>query len=84
MKAFRAYFDFYDVLSEVEESSSARVRMYLTDEDENTTMIENADFLPVENGRIYSVFGRYVGEDVNTDNLQKGVYIVNGKKKVIK
>lgn len=36
----------------------------------------------VGDGRIYNINGQYVGNSAN--NLQKGVYIINGKKIVVK
>ena len=36
----------------------------------------------VQDGRIYSISGQYVG--TSKDNLKKGIYIVNGKKFIVK
>lgn len=80
MKAFRAYFDFIDVLTDAN-SANARVMMSIGGE---TTKIDARTMEPIETGKVYNMAGQYVGEAENTDNLAKGIYIVNGKKKVIK
>ena len=70
MKAFRAYFDFLDVLSEVD---NAGVKMFVNIDDEETG-VENLDANENLNNTIFDLSGRCV------NNAQKGVYIVNGKK----
>ena len=80
MKAFRAYFDFDDVLSEVENASAnSRIRMSIGGSG-NTTKIGNVDSLQANSGRVYSINGQFLGEDVAVETLPKGLYIVNGKK----
>ena len=83
MKAFRGYFTFNDVLSSIN-SASARLRMSIKDGEDNTTTIEEVDFLPISTGRVYSVSGTYMGENVDKNQLPKGVYIISGKKQVVK
>ena len=73
MKGFRAYFDFYDVLSEVENASS-RIGFNF---DETTGIKEVHGNTSVEG--TYDLQGRKVEEPTN-----KGLYIVNGHKVVIK
>lgn len=68
MKAFRAYFEFLDVLSEVD---NAGVKMYVNIDDEETG-IENVNVN--DNSMIYDLSGRRVSK------VQKGIYIINGKK----
>lgn len=68
MKAFRAYFEFLDVLSEVD---NAGVKMYVNIDDEETG-IENVNVN--DNNMIYDLSGRRVSK------VQKGIYIINGKK----
>ncbi|MBQ1581872.1 MAG: hypothetical protein II107_05305, partial [Prevotella sp.] len=77
MKAFRAYFELDDVLSSVE---SAGAKIFITF-DGNPTSIEGVSS-EVENNDIYSVSGQYMGKD--SKRLQRGIYIVNGKKVVKK
>lgn len=50
------------------------VKMYI---DEDLTAINGVE-VDRTNGKVYTVDGKYVGKDVN--RMQKGVYIVNGKK----
>lgn len=68
MKAFRAFFSFLDILTEVED---AGVKMVVNIDDEETG-IENVNVN--DNSMIYDLSGRHVYK------AQKGVYIVNGKK----
>ena len=69
MKAYRAYFDFYDVLTEVE-NPSTNVKMAI---DGESTRIDG--LLPeTSNDAIYDLTGRKV------EKAEKGIYIVNGKK----
>lgn len=69
MKAFRGYFDFYDVLTEVENAS---VKMFVFVDDEETK-VEGISAAEAED-TIYDLNGRKVLKP------QHGVYIVNGKK----
>jgi hypothetical protein len=73
MKGFRAYFDFYDVLSEVE-NASTRIGFNF---DETTGIKEVHGNTNAEG--TYDLQGRKVEEPTN-----KGLYIVNGKKVVKK
>lgn len=70
MNGYRAYFDFYDVLTEVEE---ADVKMFVNVNGEETR-IENLNVNDNLNNTIYDLSGRRVNK------TQHGVYIVNGKK----
>lgn len=81
MKAYRAYFDFDDFLPEAEPPESARIMMSFDDE---TTKIDARTMEPIETGKVYNLAGQYLGELESSDHLPKGVYIVNGKKKIIK
>lgn len=74
IKAFRAYFDFQDILSGVD-NSSAPVFISFGSE---TTGIENIQ-LTVGDDRYYNLNGQHV------ENLKKGqIYIKNNKKVVVK
>lgn len=76
IKAFRAYFDFYDVLTEVEEAYSSRISMVF--ENEPTGIRLNTDPSQEDEGSVYTLDGRKV------QNMKKGVYVTKGKKIVIK
>lgn len=57
----------------------------LNGDDNETTAIELADGMvnaPVQSGKVYNMNGQLVGNSVNA--LNKGLYIVNGKKFVVK
>ncbi len=73
-KGYRGYFDFYDVLSEVE-NAEARMTIVL---DEKPTSIEGMT-IATEDGEYYNLNGMKV-----VNPTEKGVYIKNGKKVVIK
>jgi len=73
MKGYRAYFDFYDVLSEVE-LSSARISMAF---DETITGVEGLKNSRMERlNTYYNLAGQRVAQP------SKGLYIVDGKKVV--
>ena len=82
MKGFRAYFDFYDVLTEVEEGYSAAPAISLLIANGEITKIDARTMREIETGKVYNMTGQYLGEAENMDNLPKGIYIVNGKKVV--
>ena len=75
MKAFRAYFDFYDVLTEVEEAGAP---VFISFGDEVSTGISESSREAVGSGRYYNLQG------VEVVHPRKGLYIVNGKKVVLK
>ena len=81
MKAFRGYFDFYDVLTEVE--NAANISFFVGDEATEIRLTPNA---PVDEGGIYDLQGRKLNGNVQSSmfnvQLPKGVYIQNGKKVV--
>jgi hypothetical protein len=74
MKAFRAYFEFLDVLAEVEEQYGSRIFMNFVDND--ATGIRNIK--SSEDGKYFDLQGRGVKP------TKKGLYIKDGKKVVIK
>lgn len=77
IKGLRGYFTFRDILTKVDEAS-AKVNIIF---DGEATSIDNINVLNSDD-KIYSVSGQYMGTDGN--RLQRGVYIVNGKKVVKK
>lgn len=79
MKAFRAYFELFDVLTSVEDAGakiSFNIGGVPTSIEGVSTKAEGS------NDDIFSVSGMNVGKDAS--RLQRGVYIVNGKKVVKK
>lgn len=79
MKAFRAYFDFYDVLADFE--NAAKIGFYV---DGEATSIDGIGTQRVVEG-VYDLSGRKIQlENGDLNKLQKGVYIINGKKVTIK
>lgn len=87
MKGFRVYFDWTE-----NQASEAKLSCYLDGVEEQTiiTAIEGVttgDALTPANGRkgIFTLDGQQVrGTGDSVEGLQKGVYIVNGKKLVVK
>lgn len=53
-------------------------------DDETTAIVNplNGNLIPVKNTKVYNMNGMYVGD--NLSSLQKGIYIVDGKKYVVK
>lgn len=72
-KAFRGYFDLYDVITSVEEAG-ARISISF---DGTATGIED-NMVVKGDGRYYNLRGQHV------EHPSKGVYITNGKKVVVK
>ncbi|MBQ6064413.1 MAG: hypothetical protein IJK87_12425 [Prevotella sp.] len=80
MRAYRAYFDFYDVLADVEGAES---KISFVVDGEATDIMGISAPRYVE-GDVYNVQGLHVGKDVDMNRLPKGIYIVNGKKYSVK
>lgn len=72
MKAFRAYFDFDDVLASVDAS---RIVLSLNNETSGISQIENK---AMKNENVFDLQGRRVSQS------QKGLYIKGGKKVIMK
>lgn len=80
INAFRAYFT---------PNNSSNAKTLTLCVDNNTTGIKaigQLDDLRFDNSAIYDLQGRYVGTSISSASsvLQKGIYIINGKKVVIK
>lgn len=74
IKGFRAYFEI---------PSAGLVKDFVfEDEDDPTGIIHVEQDIFNENGRIYSVDGRYVGD--SKESLSRGIYIQNGRKFIVK
>jgi hypothetical protein len=76
MEAFRAYFNFYDLLPDFENNYDSRITMSFGDE---VAGIRNANIKNRDN-RYYNLNG----QRVENSNLKKGLYIRNGRKEIIK
>lgn len=76
MKGYRAYFDFYDLLTEIEEGAGVKMFFNIDDEETGIKVIDQGQRTKDD---IYDLSGRKVAQ-----KQQKGIYIVNGKKVVIK
>ena len=82
MKAFRAFFDFLDILTDVEDNAGAKIAFLV---DNTPASIEGlATNGTISNGAVYTVGGQLIGRNVDERQLKKGVYIRNGKKFVVK
>ena len=79
MKAFRGYFDLQDLYTYLESNSSANISLFIDGEATDINEISSATQI-VEG--VYDLQGRKMNGDLNT--LQKGIYIVNGKKVTVK
>lgn len=82
MMGFRGYFDFLDYLPEAD-TSSARIGISIIDEVVGIASTEQEPCLP---SAIYTLDGRKVSEQSMSHHtqLKKGIYIIGGKKYVIK
>lgn len=79
MKAFRAYFEFYDILTEVENASSRISIIY-----EGTTGVKEIINSISVNGSYYDLQGRCVSVGAGSVPARKGLYLKDGKKIVNK
>ena len=77
MKGYRAFFEFRDVLTAYDQASS-NVKMVVNIDGEETS-IEGIDKEQITKDSVYDLGGRKV-----TKPQQRGVYIVNGKKFIVK
>ena len=77
MKAFRGYFDFVDELANKVVANNVKMEIG------TTTKVDGVN-IANSNGAVYTVDGKFVGRDVDQKKLQKGVYIIDGKKVAIK
>ena len=82
MKAFRGYFDFYDVLTDVE-NAQAKIGFSFVDSSVDSINGTVAGDDSSED-KVYTIDGVLVGKGISLKQLPKGVYIVKGKKLVIK
>ena len=76
MKAYRAYFDFYDVLSEVENASAS----ILFDFCDETTGIES---LSIDHSKLINDAQMYNLAGQKMNKIYKGIVIQNGVKRII-
>ena len=80
MKAYRAYFDFSEVLTEVEAAES-KIRFVVDDE---VTSIDGIPSAADKMGAVYNLNGQLIGSDVDVNSLPAGIYIKDGQKIVVK
>ena len=81
MKAFRAYFDLFYTIEGDYKVTSAKINFSV---DGEATTIDGIGYQRVVEG-VYDLSGRKIKlEDGDLTKLQKGVYIINGKKVTIK
>ena len=77
-KAFRAYFNFDDILTDVEDEFGVKFSIF-----DGTDKINDLRFVETA-GAVYTVDGKFIGRDVDLKKLQKGIYVIDGKKVAIK
>ena len=83
MKAFRACFEFlYELTDKSAGVSNAKISFFV---DENTTGISDIKSkTKFDAEAVYNINGQYVGKNIDMNTLPKGVYIINGQKKIVK
>lgn len=77
MKAFRAYFELYDVLA-IPQEANVKIRSMIVDKDETTGI---SDIATESKKGVYTLQGVALGEK-DVKQLPKGMYVVDGKKVV--
>ena len=78
MKAFRGYFELEDVLADV---TNANISFSF---DGTASGISEIRSQSLAEGAVYTLQGQFVGKDVDLKKLPRGIYIINGKKQVVK
>ena len=82
MKAFRAYFEFLHELTDKSAGvSNAKISFFV---DETTGISDIKSKTKVDSDAVYNINGQYVGKNIDMNTLPKGVYIINGQKKIVK
>lgn len=81
IKAFRGWFELDAVLNK-ETDFGANIGFVV--DDEPTSVDGIPTIMKWAKGAVYTVQGQYVGSNINVKNLPSGIYIVDGKKLVIK
>ena len=76
MKGFRGYFEFLDILSDVE-NASARISFNFDNETTGIHSIDNLTISPIDNGPMYNLAGQRVNKSY------KGIVIQNGVKRIV-
>ncbi len=79
MKAFRGYFELEDVLASLD-GAGANISMAF----DKTTGIRELKDKSQTDGAVYTISGQLLGKDIDLKKLPRGIYIINGKKQVIK
>jgi len=74
---FRSYF------KAINESAATAKQLAIAFEDQTTTAIGNIDAAKPANNKVYDLQGRLI-PNANQQRLDKGIYIINGKKVVVK
>ena len=77
MKAFRAYFNFYDLIPDFEDNYESRQVKFRFDDDGTTTRVDNVQ-CTMNDVQVYDLQGRAVSTPA------KGIYVRGGKKIIIK
>lgn len=77
IKGFRAYF-----ISPKETTTSGAKRSLFFEDDSETTAINKVDVQSEQNMPVFNLQGQHMNNDLK--NLPRGIYIVNGKKYVVK
>ena len=80
LKPFRAYF----VLPVTDDTATPAPLNVIFDDEVVVTGIDNVESTEAPRGDVYTVSGMLVAKDGDLSRLAKGIYIVNGKKYVVK
>lgn len=81
IKAFRGWFELGAVLDK-ETDFGANISFVVDDEPASVDGVPSA--CQKGKGNVYTIQGQYVGRDINLKRLPRGIYIIDGKKRVIK
>lgn len=82
IKAFRGWFELGAVLDKETTEFNANINFVI--DDEPTSVDGIPAVVTHAKGAVYNLQGQYLGSDISVKNLPAGIYIVDGKKMVIK
>ena len=82
IKAFRGWFELGAVLDKETTDFGANINFVI--DDEPTSVDGIPAVVTYAKGAVYNLQGQYLGSDMSVKNLPAGIYVVDGKKMVVK
>ena len=84
MKAFRFYWFGEEIDEAVAQGGTSNVKFFVNDIATDIADLEPSDAQQPATGSVYNLSGQYLGRDLPRHQLPKGIYIIDGRKVIIK